>query len=261
MTAMMRELALSRHLLFTLTWRDIRIRYKQTVMGFLWALFMPLLIVASGLLVRKAVSVVSGAPINLTDAAAVSVKALPWAFFVGAIRFATNSLTSNSNLVAKIYFPREVLPLSAVLAQLFDMAVAVPFVVLLVALAGLGASAELLWLIPIVLALLLLTAGCALFLSCANLFYRDIKYIVEAALTFGIFFTPVFYDASQLGRWGNVILLNPVSPLLQACADVVIRHETPNLAWFTYAALWAVLGSVAAWKIFDKAEAKFAENV
>ena len=86
-----KELIQYKHLLFTLAWREIRIRYKETVMGFLWAIFMPVLVVASGLLVRKAISVVSGKPMEYTELISVMVKSLPWAFFAGSIRTAIQS--------------------------------------------------------------------------------------------------------------------------------------------------------------------------
>ena len=141
-----KELIQYRHLLFTLTWREIRIRYKETVMGFLWALFMPMLVVAAGLLVRKAFSVVSGKPLEYTELLSVMVKSLPWAFFAGSIRTASNSLLANSNLVTKIYFPREVFPFSSVLAQLFDLAVAASLLIILVAFSGLSIGIQILWL-------------------------------------------------------------------------------------------------------------------
>src|SRR5713226_3036099 len=118
------ELVQHRDLLFMLTWRDIKIRYKQSVMGFFWAILMPALIISTGVLVRYVFSAGLGQRLGLADVASVALKSLPWAFFVGSIRFATTSLTGNSNLVTKIYFPREVFPLSAVLANLFDFAVA-----------------------------------------------------------------------------------------------------------------------------------------
>src|SRR5689334_990971 len=101
-----RELSRFRDLLYMLVWRDISIKYKQSVMGLLWAVLMPLLIVCAGALVRYAFSEVSHQPLAGTDIAAVSVKAIPWAFFVASVRFSTLSLISNTNLVTKIYFPR-----------------------------------------------------------------------------------------------------------------------------------------------------------
>jgi ABC-type polysaccharide/polyol phosphate export permease len=103
-----------RDLLFMLTWRDIKIRYKQSVMGFLWAVLMPILIIGSGLIVTIAFSTISGRPVHPDDVLSVAVKAVPWAFFVAAIRFATNSLVMNKELVTKITFRARDPPVAAV---------------------------------------------------------------------------------------------------------------------------------------------------
>ena len=211
-------------------------------MGFLWAILMPMMVVAAGILVRKAFSVVSGKPMETQAVVSVMVKSLPWAFFAGSIRTATNSLLANSNLVTKIYFPREVFPFSSILAQLFDFGVATSLVVILVPFSGLSVGVQILWLPLLLLLLILLTAGWALFLSCATLFFRDVKYIVEIVMTFGILFTPVFYDAAMFGEWSRVILLNPVGTILEAINDVVVLNRAPNPYWLFYAASWA-LGS------------------
>jgi len=258
---MFNELVSHKHLLFMLTWRDIKIKYKQSVMGFLWAILMPVLIVTAGVIVKKAFSILSGVPLQLSDIASVSVKALPWAFFIGSIRFATISLTTNLNLVTKVYFPREVFPLSAVLAHLFDFAIASAALVIILTLAGIGISVHLLWLPLLLILLILLTSGISMFLACANLFFRDVKYLVEVMLTFGIFFTPVFYETSMFGKWAPLLLLNPVGFLLEAINSVVVLHKSPDLFWLTYTACWAVMGFLAAWKIFDRAEPAFAENI
>ena len=99
-----------------LTLRDIRIRYKQAVMGFMWAIFMPMVAVGAGILIKKAMSVVSGQPLDLLGIVSISVKVLPWTFFISSIRFAVQSIVGNSVLVTKIYFPRAVLPLASVSA-------------------------------------------------------------------------------------------------------------------------------------------------
>src|SRR5437667_12696459 len=110
MLSFVRALRRHRDLLLMLTWRDIRIKYKQSVMGFLWALLMPMLIVSAGLVVKLGLSRVSGRPVQMGQLATVTLKALPWAFFVGAIRFGVSSLTANVNLVTKGAFPRAVFP-------------------------------------------------------------------------------------------------------------------------------------------------------
>ncbi|OGL41205.1 MAG: hypothetical protein A2042_04670 [Candidatus Schekmanbacteria bacterium GWA2_38_11] len=258
---MISKLIQYRHLLLMLTWRDIRVRYKQSVMGFLWAIFMPIMIVCAGILVKKGFSIVSGKPMVFTELASVSVKALPWAFFVGSIRFATNSLTGRSNLVTKIYFPRAVLPLSSVLTNLFDFAVAAVVLIAILAAAGIGVSIHLFWLPLLLILLVLVTAAICMLLSCTNLFFRDVKYIVEVILTFGIFFTPVFYEVTMFGKWASILLLNPIGSILEAMNDVVVLHRSPDLFWLTYSACWTVIGSLIGWKVFDKLEPAFAENI
>lgn len=230
-------------------------------MGFLWAIFMPTMVVAAGVLVRKGFSVVSGKPMEYQAIVSVMVKSLPWAFFAGSIRNATNSLFANSNLVTKIYLPREVFPFSSVLAQLFDFAIAGSLLAILLGFSGLSLGIQLLWLPFLLMLLVLLTAGWGLFLSCAALFFRDVKYIVEILMTFGILFTPVFYEAAMFGDWSHVILLNPVGTILEAINDVVVLNRAPDLYWLCYATSWALGSFCFAWIVFDKAEPAFAESI
>ena len=261
MQEMIKELIHYRHLLFMLTLKDIKIRYKQSIMGFFWAILMPIIIVAAGIMVKKAFSMLSGKPLDITDIASVSVKALPWAFFIGSIRFATNSLTSNSNLVTKIYFPREIFPLASVFANLFDFAVASAVLAVILSFSRIGFSINLLWVPALLILLIFLTSAIGMLLACANLFFRDVKYIVEVLLTFGIFFTPVFYESNMLGDWAFVLLLNPVANILEAFNNVIVLHRQPDFSWLAYTACFTLLGVPIAWKIFKKAENSFAENI
>jgi lipopolysaccharide transport system permease protein len=248
-------------LLVTLTARDIKIRYKQSVMGFFWAVLMPILIIGSGLVVILAFSTISGRTVNRADVFSIAIKAVPWAFFVGSIRFATNSLIVNKELVTKIYFPREILPLASVLANLFDLAVASIALTLAIVISGLGISIQLLW-VPLLLGLLImLTTAFGLLLSCANLFFRDVKYLVEVGLTYGIFFTPVFYSASTFGKWRPLLLLNPLGPLFEGLTSTIVHHRAPDLGWVAYSAAWSVICLIGSWLIFKRVEATFAENV
>ncbi len=255
------ELYRRRDLLYLVTWRDIKLKYKQSVMGFLWAILMPLVIVTAGLIVRYAFGRLSGTPLKLDDLVLVTVKAAPWAFFVSGIRFASNSLIANANLVTKIYMPREIFPIAAVLSQLMDFVVASAVVVLLLAIAGVPLRLELLWIVPLLLLLILLTTALGVFLSAAALFFRDVKYIVEVILTFAIFFTPVFYEVSLFGRWRTVLLLNPVSPLLEGLGAAVTGRAMPTAAWLGYSAAFSLGGCVASLAFFKKLEPFFAESV
>lgn len=256
-----RELIARRDLLYILTWREVKIRYKQSIMGLLWAILMPMVIVSAGLIVRYAFARVSDTPLELADLASVAVKAAPWAFFVAALRFGTNSLVTNNQLVTKIYMPRLAFPISAVCAQILDLVVAGTVIGALLLLARTGVSLHLLWIPPVIGCLILLAVGLAVILSAASLFLRDVKYIVDVLLTFAIFFTPVFYEASLFGEWAPVILLNPVSPLLEALSAAVILQQTPALPWLAYSLGFTVLLCVGALAVFTRLEPLFAESV
>jgi ABC-type polysaccharide/polyol phosphate export permease len=248
-------------LLLIVTWRDVKIKYKQSMMGLLWAVLMPGIIVAAGLLVQVGMSQLSGRPFTFEQLAAVCVKSLPWAFVVGAIRFATNSLTSNSNLLTKINCPRIVFPLSSVLSALFDLLVALLPLAAILVLAGVRPAATQLWALPLMLCLVVLVAGLGVALSAANLYFRDVKYIVELLLTFAIFFTPVFYPAELFGAWKELLMLNPVAPLLEGLDAAVVRGRVPDLAWVAYSAAVATVVFAGAWALFRRLEPGFADNV
>lgn len=257
----LREIVRYRDLLYMLAWRDIRIKYKQSIMGFMWAIFMPLLIVCAGVLVRYAFSRLSGQPLVWRDIAQVSVKAVPWAFFVSSIRFSMLSLITNSNLVTKIYFPRELFPLAAVLSQLFDLVVASVALAVILAVAGTGVSLQLLW-VPILLVLLVsLVLALGILFSALALFLRDVKYLVEVVLTFGIFFTPVFYDVGLFGDWAPILLLNPLAPILEGLAACVVGHQAPMLGWLAYSAVFSFVALALSYKIFRMLEPAFAEYI
>lgn len=248
-------------LLLMLMWRDVTIRYKQAVMGFAWALLMPVLIVGSSLVITVGYASFTGRSVKTSDVLALAVRAIPWAFVSSALRFATNSLTANKELVTKIYFPRQILPLATTLASLFDFGVATAAITIILCVAQVGVSVQLLWVPVLLLILVLLVLGAGILLACGNLFFRDVKYLVDIGLTYGIFFTPVFYSPSMMGKYAWLVYLNPLSSLLDGLCRVVIYQMPPELPWVAYSAGWAIVLAVAAWKIFSKAEPSFAERI
>jgi len=257
----LKELYHNRELLLMLTYRDIKVRYKQSIMGFLWAILMPMLIIMSGVVVRYVYALAAHKALDTTDIASVAVKALPWAFLVSTIRFSCLSLISNRELVTKIYFPKEIFPLSALLAALFDFLVASAAVAVFLAVLNVGWSIYLTWIPVLLITMLLLAAGIGMIVAAASLYFRDVKFIVEVFLTFGIFFTPVFYDASMLGNKGKWLLLNPMSPLLDGFGAAVTRHHSPDLTWLAYSIGCALLLSVGGYMFFKHLEAGFAESI
>jgi len=275
----LREIALemrqSRDLLQQLTLRDIRIRYKQALFGFAWALLIPAAVVFSGLAVRVAFAYASGKGLELAQIAGMAIKAVPWAFFVGCLNAGTQSLVANKGLVTKIYFPREVLPLSTILAQSFDSLIGFGLVVLILPFFNVTPSVQLLWVPLLLLMLWTLALAAALLLSCANLFFRDVKYLVQVFLSFGIFITPVIFEAHMFGPIGSrILMLNPVGPILEGLRLSVVQQQ--NLLdtvrapagfvyWhpmsLMYSAAWAFGGLLIAMIVFHRSERRFAEVV
>jgi ABC-type polysaccharide/polyol phosphate export permease len=257
----LKELIKYRDLFYMLTWRDIRIRYKQAAMGFLWAIFMPLVAIAAGIVIKQAMAVVSGHAMDMSGVASISVKVLPWTFFISSIRFAVQSLVGNSNLVTKIYFPRAVLPLASIAACLFDLAISAVILVLILCFVHLGVSVYILWTPLILLFLVLFTIGLGLLLSAANLFFRDVKYVVEIILMFGIFFTPVFYSADTFGRFKIFMLLNPVGSILETLNQAIVLKQMPHVYLLIYGGITSIAMFFIGIVVFHSKEQLFAENI
>ncbi|HEU5154013.1 MAG TPA: ABC transporter permease [Gemmatimonadales bacterium] len=265
-----------RELLFELTLRDIRIRYKQAVMGVLWAILTPLVLLLSGWILRVAFGRLTGQAPNDIAMAGLAVKSLGWAFFVGALGFGTASITANLALVTKTYFPREILPLASVLTQLVDAGIGILALVLALPFFNVHLSTALLWVIPLVCMLVMITTGAVLLGSCANVFFRDARHLVQLVLSFGIFFTPVFFDLDSFGPVGvRIAMLNPLAPVLEGLRLAVVHgHDLLQpltsahgdyvvwAPWYLgYAGLWAVILLGASAVIFHRSEFVFAEYV
>jgi len=257
----LREFNKYRGLFWMITYRDIKVRYKQSVMGFLWAILMPVLIVMSGIVVRYAYAFAAHVSINKADVASVAVKALPWAFLVSSIRFSCNSLMTNKELVTKIYFPKEIFPLAAVMASLFDLFVASGALLIFLFSIQVGWSMQLLWVPLLLAAIVVFACGIGMIVSAAGLFFRDVKYIVEVLLTFGIFFTPVFYDTRMIGDKAKWLLLNPVAPLLEGLSACVTHQQPPDPLWIAYSLAFSTVALVGGYLFFKRLEPAFAESI
>ena len=265
-----------RELLVELTIRDIRIRYKQAVMGVFWAILTPLVLLLSGWILRVAFGRLSGQAPNDLAMAGLAVKSLGWAFFVGSLGFGTASITANLALVTKTYFPREILPLASVLTQLVDAGIGTLALVLALPFFSVHLSTAFVWVIPLVCMLIMITTGAVLVGSCANVFFRDARHLVQLVLSFGIFFTPVFFDLDAFGPVGaRIAMLNPLAPVLEGLRLAIVHGHnllTPfpsahgdYLVWapwyLGYAAIWAVVLLGASAVIFHRSEFVFAEYV
>jgi lipopolysaccharide transport system permease protein len=262
MLGALEELIGRRDLLYMIAWREIKIRYKQSVMGFMWAVLLPAVIVTAGIVVRFGMSALSGKTLSGPEIAGITVKGLVWAFFAGSLRFSSTSLIGNPNLVTKIYMPREIFPLASILSQLLDFGVAGGLVLIIFLVTRLVAGTwELLW-VPLLLGITIaLATGWALILSAACLFFRDVKYLVEVILTFAIFVTPVFYDVEMFKKWAHVLLLNPVAPLIEGMEKCIVYGVSPDLTWVAYSGAVALFSLLAGYSLFKRWEPAFAESI
>jgi len=163
--------------------------------------------------------------------------------------------------VTKIYFPRDLFPLAAVISQLFDLVVTSASLAVLLTIAGIGLSVQLLW-VPVLVAVLVAQAlALGLLLSALALFFRDVKYLVEVILMFGIFFTPVFYSVNLLGDWAPILLLNPVAPVLEGLGACIVHQQAPALDWMAYSGVVGVVSLALSYKAFRALEPSFAEHI
>jgi lipopolysaccharide transport system permease protein len=233
--ARLKESIQYRFLLQNLVKRDLKVRYRNSVLGVLWSLLNPLLMML-------VFSVIFGALLARDDIRQYSifflVALLPWHFFSGSLLSGTVSITDSASLVKKVYFPRELLPTSALFSNLVNFLLAFVVLVVLLYISGLGLTVHALWLPPILITQLFFTLGLMLFLGSLNVFYRDIIMVVDVLLLAWFFLTPVIYPLEWL-EGTKIILGMTVTPAiimrwLNPMASIVDGYRT---------VLWGTMGS------------------
>lgn len=219
---MIREAWTSRELLFFLAWRDVKIRYKQTLLGASWAVLQPLLgtIIFSAVFAGVAGMETGGVPAPLFYAAAL----VPWTFFAGALTNSGNSLITNTDLLTKVYFPRALLPSSTLLAGLVDLTIATLLLGVLYAYYGVAPDVELFAWPVAVAALVMLALGAGLLVSAVNVMYRDVKYALPFAVQLLLFVSPIIYQREEATHWAldAILAINPLTGILEACRAAAV---------------------------------------
>jgi lipopolysaccharide transport system permease protein len=255
---MFREQIEYRELLYRMTARDLLVRYKQSVMGFGWAVFMPLVntLLFSVIFTRVA-------PLNTDMPYPVFAYTglLFWNCFASSLRFAVISLSGNAVLVTKIYFPREIFPFSAILVCLVDLAVGSTILIGMMAYYQIAPTWTILYVPLLLLVQVIFTAGIGLLIAMANLFLRDVKYLFEIILTVWMFATSVVYPIDQVGgKLGALLTLNPMTPIIDGYRATILRGQPPDVGPLALAGALAVVTLALGWLIFHRAEYQFAEN-
>ena len=249
-----------RELLWMWTFRDIKVRYKQSVLGGTWAILQPLsLMLIFSVIFTYFVRVpTEGIPYPIFSYSAL----LPWTFFAASVSFAVPSLVANMNLVTKIYFPREVLPISAVVASLLDFLIAALVFVGMMLFYQFPLRVTLV-LVPVLLFIqILLTLGIVLLASAVNVFYRDIRFVVPLAVQLWMYVTPIIYPVGLVPeRFRGLYMLNPMAGLIESYRAITLHGIWPNWNYLGIAALVSGGVFVLGYSYFKQVEWQFADLI
>jgi lipopolysaccharide transport system permease protein len=254
------ELWRYRELLYFLVWRDVKVRYKQTLIGAIWAVLQPLLTMFGfSIIFGRLLGVSSdGAPYPLFAFAAL----LPWTFFATAVARSGTSLVADANLISKVYFPRVIVPVSAVLGIGLDAGIAFAVLTALLLLYGVLPGATLLLLPVIILLLVVTTLGVGLWLAALNVKYRDVAHAIPFLMQFWLFATPVAYSSRIVpGAWQALYALNPMVGVVEGFRWSLLGTTGLPLQLVLISAAVALVLFGSALVFFQRAENEFADVV
>ncbi|MFC2106147.1 ABC transporter permease [Candidatus Bipolaricaulota bacterium] len=255
----MRELWEHRELLYFLTWRDIKVRYKQAVLGVLWAFIQPFLkmVVFSIIFGTFARMDSEGYPYPIFLYAGL----LPWQFFADAVNRSGNSVVGSANLITKVYFPRLILPIASVGAALVDFAISFGVLIGLMVFYKMAPTIQILMVFPLILATIMTALGVGVFVSALNVAYRDFRYIVPVFVQIWMYVTPVVYAVTIIpDRWYWLVRINPMGGIVDAYRSAMLGKP---FDWSTLGISLAVsLGMLlVGLGVFRKTERFFADII
>src|SRR6266550_1146180 len=255
-----RELWDYRELLYFLVWRDVKVRYKQTVLGAAWAVIQPFfMMVVFSLFFGYLAKVPSdGIPYPIFAYCAL----LPWQLFAHALTESSNSLVGNQNLITKVYFPRLVVPIAAVLGGLVDFAVAFAILLVMMFYYGIVPGWAIVTLPGFILLAVMTALGVGLWLSALNVKYRDVRYTINFLIQFWLFATPVAYPSSIVpAKWRALYGLNPMAGVVEGFRWALLgKQEAPGaMLWVSVAVVILIL--IGGLYYFRRMEQQFADVV
>lgn len=249
-----------RELLYFLTWRDIKVRYKQTILGAAWAVIQPFMtmVVFSVFFGRLAQIPSDGVPYPIFSYAAL----VPWTFFAHGLTQASNSVVDGANLVKKVYFPRLIIPLAAVLSGVVDFMLAFLVLLGMMLVYGMVPTAHIIWLPAFVLLAFATSLGAGLWLSTMNVQFRDVRYTVPFLTQFWLFATPIAYPSSLLSEpWRTVYGLNPMVGVVEGLRWVLLDTPTAPRPMLAVSVLVTLVLLISGALYFRRMEKTFADVV
>ena len=257
----LRDLWTYRELIYFMIWRDLKVRYKQTLLGAAWAVIQPLMtmLVFNFLFNNVAKLPTDGIPYPIFSFTAL----LPWGLFTTALNNASRSLTSNTNMITKVYFPKLILPMASVLAGLVDFAIAFVILIFMMIYYNVTPSLTALWAVPVFLLLSIITAlGVALWLSAINVKYRDVGYALPFITQFWMFITPVAYSSKVISeKWQIVYALNPMAGVVNGFRWALLGAGNPPDILVAISTVIALLVLFTGLIYFRNMERTFADTI
>jgi len=253
-----KELYQYRELLKSNVKKEIRGKYKGSFLGIIWSFVNPLLTVLVYAIIFPYI-LRQDQPNYLIF---LIVAIIPWNFFTIVLNQGTTTVLANGNIIKKVYFPREILPISVVLSGLVNFLISCIIILLFTILGGLGISYTLIYLPFVVLIQFILSLGFVFILSAINVYIRDVEYIVNFVLTLAFYATPILYDASLIpAKLGWLLNLNPMKHLIDAYRAIFYYQQSPNLQvlFFLFLISFGIL--ILGYLIFKRLERGFAEEV
>lgn len=223
----LKDLWLYRELLYFLTWREIKVRYKQTILGFAWAIIQPfMMMIVFTLFFGNLAKIPSeGIPYPLFNYAAL----LPWTLFAEGLTRSSSSLVQDANLVRKIYFPRLVMPISGVLSPIVDFAIAFIILIGMMFYYGYYPTVNIIWMLGFIVLAVATALGAGLWLSAMNIKYRDIRYVIPFLIQIWMFASPVVYSSSALPeKYRLIYALNPMSGVIEGFRWSLLGTQPPG---------------------------------
>ncbi|OHE85954.1 MAG: phosphate ABC transporter permease [Verrucomicrobia bacterium RIFCSPLOWO2_12_FULL_64_8] len=255
-----RDLWRYRELLWFLAWRDIKVRYKQTALGVAWAVIQPAVqtVLLTFVFSKLARMPDGGLPYPLLVLAGL----LPWQLFSTAFSSAGNSLVTNSHLVTKVYFPRLIVPLSALAVALIDLAILLVITLPIAAILGVPPSWRLLLLPAFIAAALLIALGAGLWITALTVKYRDFRFITPFLLQVGLFVTPVGFRTDYLPNWRDLLALNPLTGVVNGFRWCLLNGDTDFYGpGFAVSLIMAAVLVVTGLWYFRRTERQFADVI
>lgn len=256
----LKEIWESRELLYFFTWRDLKIRYKQTIVGAGWAIFQPFvtMVVFSVFFGGFAKMPSDGIPYPIF----VYVGLLLWQFFSSSLSQVSSCLISNQAIITRVYFPRLILPFSSILTNLVDFAVASGILVLLMFYFGYMPHLIGLLILPLLIAITFLSSvGGGLVLASFNVKFRDVKYILPFFIQMLLFLTPVIYPPSILGKYSWILAFNPMTGVIKAARAALLGGQPINWILLMFSLAASVLIFAIGVVYFKKTEKYFADLI